>query len=173
MSKYEKMTLRELAGSYLLNFPILDNSIASVFSCVFGARSNSVEIFYGNLSLQNRIDCISAFCEQHAFPFDKDEKKSIEDILSEAKDLQRLRNLLAHHMVLDDEILVRGGYPFPIKRDPDPEKLFVWKTNRKGKYEVKPLTKREVRNAIDRILITSVNISVLCANIRLRYGVRP
>jgi hypothetical protein len=168
-----KETLRELAGSYLLDFPILDNSIASLFSSVFGARTNSVEIFYGNLTLQSRINCIEAFCDQIAFPFDKQERRAIRSILADARELQRFRNLLAHHFVLDTDVLVRGKHQLPQKRESDPDKLFVWKTNKKGKYEVKPITKRQVQASIEKMLMTAANISIVCARIRMRYGLRP
>jgi hypothetical protein len=173
VSETSKETLRELAGSYLLDFPILDNSIASLFSSVFGARTNSVEIFYGNLTLQSRLDCIDAFCGQDAFPFDDEEKKAIKSIVTSARESQQFRNLLAHHFILDTEIIVRGRYQPPQKHVSDPEKLFVWKTNRKGRYNVKPITKKQVQAAIQNMLITSTNISILCARIRMQYGLRP
>jgi len=173
MTPNAQNTLRELAGDFLLRFPILDNSIASLFFSLFGARTNSVEIFYGNLSLQSRLDCIQAFCDQDAFPFDEEEQEAIKSILVGTKELQKFRNLLAHHIVLDTDILVRDRNQPRAAPESNPEKLFVWKTNKKGKYEIKPITKKEMRVASENIIVISANISSFCMQIRARYGLRP
>jgi hypothetical protein len=173
LSKSKRKSLHDLAGSFLLSFPILDNSVASLFSAVFGARSNSVEIFYGNIALQARLDCIRAFCSQHTFPFEDPLKEEIESIIEGAGKVQAFRNLLAHNFILSTDIVVRGRIAEELSKNRDPNRFFVWKTTKKGKYEVKPISSREVEAALSSIGELSVRISTVCATIRWKHGLRP
>ncbi len=170
MAENSHEELRSMMGRFLVDFVVIDNSIASLFSAAFGVRINCVEILYANIPLQARIQCLSSIAAYEHTTLDVSIRDAIANNLKPVKELQSLRNLLAHNIILDTDFVVRGAEDLPPNAKPG--ELFVWKTTRDGDYEIKRLTDDEIKKALQSIPTLAGELTVLCAAIRMRHGVR-
>jgi hypothetical protein len=169
--KQDNQEVVRLAGQLLVTFSVLDNSIASLFSAVFGLRPNSVEIIYANIQLQQRLDCINAACLHQLCVFKVELRDEIVEIIRETRAVQNLRNQLAHGLILDTDFVMRGQISKSFPRNPD--KAFVWKTTKKGQYQISPLTTKKIGVAIIQIVELSFRITKVCSAIRMDRSLRP
>jgi hypothetical protein len=163
--------LRSLVGRFLVDFVLVDSSVASLFSAAFGVRVNCVEILYAVIPLQARVECLSSLSAHSATTLSPEARSAIKDILGPVKELQSLRNLLAHNMLLDTDLIIRGSEEASPKSPPG--KLFVWRTKRDGDYEIRPITTDEIRVALDKCVQVAGQLTKLCVALRMRHGLRP
>jgi hypothetical protein len=163
-------SLRSDIAHFLLNFVVLDNSIASLFCSTFFVRQNSVEIIYANIPLQARLDTIRAICTNEPNEMTREIRKEVISILDKTRELQALRNLVAHNILLDRDLIIRGHSDEYVPGNKDPNFLYVWKTGRDGKYKISKITRKQITAAYKGIVELSGRIMDVCVRFRMTRG---